>query len=87
MLDEEVIEAVREGRFHVWAIRTIDEGVELLTGRRPGRRRPDGSYPADSVHGLVAARLASYAERLRTFAEPEPEAERDRRPRRTREGA
>ncbi|HEU6443825.1 MAG TPA: ATP-binding protein [Gaiellaceae bacterium] len=68
MLDDEVVEAVREGRFHVWAVRTIDEGIALLTGRPAGRRRADGSYPEDSVHGLVSARLSEYAERLRAFA-------------------
>jgi len=71
MLDREVVDAVRDGAFHVWAVRTIDEGIELLTGRRAGRRRADGTYPPESVHGLVTARLAVYAERLRAFAEPE----------------
>jgi len=82
MLDEEVVEAVRDGKFHVWAVRTIDEGIELLTGRRAGRRRADGSYPPESVHGLVATRLAEYAERLRAFAEPEAEGDRNGRPKR-----
>ena len=82
MLDEEVVEAVRGGEFHVWAARTIDEGIELLTGRPAGRRRADGSYPSSSMHGLVAARLADYAERLRAFAEEEPE-ERGRRRKRS----
>ncbi|HXG75040.1 MAG TPA: ATP-binding protein [Gaiellaceae bacterium] len=80
MLDEEVVEAVRAGRFHVWAVKTVDEGIELLTGRRAGRRRADGSYPPDSVHGLVAARISQYAERLRSFGEAGPETERDGRP-------
>jgi lon-related putative ATP-dependent protease len=80
MLDEEVVAAVREGRFHVWAIRTVDEGVELLTGTPAGRRRSDGSYPDGSVHALVAARLAGYAQQLRAFAEPsDGAAERDGR--------
>jgi len=65
------VAAVRDGTFHVWAVRTIDEGIELLTGRRAGRRRADGSYPSDSVHGLVAARLCEYAARLQAFGEPE----------------
>jgi Lon-like ATP-dependent protease len=69
MLEEEVVEAVRAGTFHVWSVRTIDEGIEFLTGRPAGRRRADGSYPPASVHGLVAARLAGYAEKLRAFAE------------------
>lgn len=70
MLDDEVVDAVRNGDFHVWAVRTIDEGIELLTGCRAGRRRADGSYPPESVHGRVAARLSRYAEQLRRFAEP-----------------
>jgi hypothetical protein len=60
-------------------VRTVDEGIEILTGRRAGRRRVDGSYPPESVHGLVAERLAEYAERLRAYGEP-PAAEHDGRP-------
>ena len=67
MLEDEVVEAVREGRFHVWAVRTIDEGIQLLTGRPAGKRRADGSYPKESVHGLVASGLERYAEQLRAF--------------------
>ncbi len=80
MLLEEVVEAVRSGQFHVWAVRTIDEGIALLTGRRAGRRRSDGTYPPDTVHGLVATRLSEYAGRLRAFAEPGG-ADLDGRPR------
>ena len=68
MLDEEVVEAVRAGRFHVWAVRTIDEGIELLTGRAAGVRAADGSYPEGTVHALVAERLQSYATRLQSYA-------------------
>jgi len=84
MLDDEVVEAVRAGRFHIWAVRTVDEGIALLTGRPAGRRATDGRYPPGSVHGLVAARLAEYAERLQAFGAPEhdgvPTAEPERRP-------
>mgnify|MGYP000032271947 CR=1 FL=1 len=69
MLDDEVVEAVRDGRFHVWAVKTVDEGIELLTGLPAGRRRRDGSYAADSVHGLVAARLQQYVDRLQELAD------------------
>jgi lon-related putative ATP-dependent protease len=68
MLNDEVVQAVREGRFHVWAVRTIDEGVELLTGRPAGVREADGGYPEGSVHRLVAGRLRSYAERFQPLA-------------------
>jgi predicted ATP-dependent protease len=87
MLDEEVVEAVREGMFHVWAVRTVDEGIGLLTGRRAGRRRADGSYPPESVHGLVSARLGDYGERLRAFGETAAEANHDGRPGRHRSDA
>ena len=67
MLADEVVAAVRAGRFQVWAVRTVDEGIELLTGRKAGRRRADGSFPPDSVHALVKARLSTYADELRGF--------------------
>jgi lon-related putative ATP-dependent protease len=67
MLADEVVQAVQAGQFHVWAVRTIDEGIELLTGRRAGKRRVDGTFPPDSVHGLAAARLSGYAELIRAY--------------------
>ena len=73
MLDDEVVQAVREGGFHVWGVRTIDEGIEILTGVPAGRRRKDGSFTPGSVHALAGARLAAYADALRTFAEPAPD--------------
>jgi len=76
MLDEEVVAAVREGRFRVFAVRTIDEGIALLTGRPAGRRRADGTYPEGTVHAFVAARLSAYAEQLRAFTEHSLEAQR-----------
>jgi predicted ATP-dependent protease len=71
MLDDEVVDAVRAGRFHVWAVRTVDEGIELLTGVTAGERQPDGTYPEGSVHEMVQGRLAGYAERLRELAAAE----------------
>jgi predicted ATP-dependent protease len=68
MLKAEVVEAVRAGQFHVWAVGTIDEGIELLSGRPAGDRQPDGGYPEGSVSALVEHRLRDYAERIRAFA-------------------
>ncbi|MGE5689053.1 MAG: Lon protease family protein, partial [Pseudomonadota bacterium] len=65
MLDDEVVEAVRDGRFHVWAIRTVEEGIELLTGCPAGVPDAQGRYPDDTVHGRVQARLEAYADTLR----------------------
>ena len=70
MLDPEVVDAVAAGKFHVWAITNIDEGIELLTGVPAGQARDDGSYAPDTVHGRVQARLAAYAENLERYARP-----------------
>lgn len=68
MLREDVVAAVRDGLFHVYAVRSIDEGLEILTGRKAGERGPDGAYPEGSVHGLADERLRSLAEGLRRFS-------------------
>ena len=65
MLREEVIEAVRAGHFHIYAIRTIDEGLEILTGRKAGKRRRDGTFEEKSVHYLVDQTLTRYARHWR----------------------
>ncbi len=57
MLRSEVVDTVREGRFHIWAIAHIREGIELLTGVEAGTRGEDGSYPADTIFGRVERRL------------------------------
>lgn len=67
MLKEEVLQAVREGRFHIWSVRSVDEGIELLTGVSAGERAEDGSYPPGTVHQLVDSRLRQYAQRLNEY--------------------
>ncbi|MCS7206837.1 MAG: AAA family ATPase [Dehalococcoidia bacterium] len=57
MLKEEVVEAVRQGKFHIWAVRTVDEGISILTGVPAGERGADGSFPPDTVNGRVDKRL------------------------------
>ncbi|MBR4195879.1 MAG: AAA family ATPase [Synergistaceae bacterium] len=57
MLNNEVIDAVREGKFSVWAVKDIDEGLEILTGITAGRQRKDGSFSEKTVHGKVKSRL------------------------------
>lgn len=69
MLKEEVVEAVREGKFHIYPVRTVDEGIELLTGVPAGTPGPGGSYPEGTVHYLVDKRLREQAERLASFGE------------------
>jgi lon-related putative ATP-dependent protease len=69
MLSEEVVEAVKQGRFHIYPVSTIDEGIEILTGVRAGALKSDGSYEADSVHFRVNKRLAEMADEIIKFGE------------------
>ena len=71
MLKEEVVEAIRAGKFHVWPVQTIDEGIEVLTGVPAGVRGTDGTYPEESVHGRVIGRLDELAKRMKSFAQDE----------------
>jgi lon-related putative ATP-dependent protease len=65
MLREDVVEAVAAGRFHIYPIATVDEGIELLTGLPAGERQADGNFPEGSLNRLVMERLASLSEARR----------------------
>ncbi len=69
MLRKDAVKAVEEGKFHIWAVETIDQGIALLTGMKAGARAEDGSFPKDSIHGLVNEKLAQFAERIRVFGQ------------------
>jgi predicted ATP-dependent protease len=70
MLKPEVTEAVRDGRFHVWALDTVDDGIELLTGVPAGQRKEDGTYDEGTVHYMVDKRLRTLANAAKEFAVP-----------------
>ncbi|MFN8623042.1 MAG: Lon-insertion domain-containing protein, partial [Chloroflexota bacterium] len=65
MLDERVIGAVRTHAFRVWPVDTVDEAMELLTGRPAGARDADGMFPVRSVNGHVELGLVRLAEAAR----------------------
>ena len=67
MLREDVVEAVSQGQFHVYAVRTVDEGIEILTGVPAGQSQADGSYPSGTVNCLVDRRLQEMADSMRGF--------------------
>lgn len=69
MLKEEVVDAVQEGTFHVYPVKTIDEGIEILTGVKAGARRLDGTFEEETVNYMVDNRLKAMAEKLREFPE------------------
>jgi lon-related putative ATP-dependent protease len=68
MLKEEVIEAVKEGKFNIFSVKTADEGIEFLTGRKAGVRGEDGVFEEGSVNFLVDKQLKVMAQQLRQFA-------------------
>ena len=72
MLREDIVDACGAGRFAIYSVSTIDQGVELLTGMRAGERDSSGNFPSDSVNGKVEAKLRQFAAARRRFG-----AERD----------
>jgi lon-related putative ATP-dependent protease len=69
MLREDVVEAVRLKKFAIYAVKTIDDGIEILTGVKAGERGPEGRYPAATVNRLVEDKLKLFAERARAFGQ------------------
>ena len=67
MLDEDVVEAVRKGRFHIYPIKSVDEGISLLTGVPAGKKLKSGRYSKDSVSDLVQIRLIEMARSWKGF--------------------
>jgi lon-related putative ATP-dependent protease len=72
MLREDIVEAVKDGRFNIWAVNTIDEGISLLTGIEAGERDEKGKFPAGSINALVEARLSTLAQALSLNDDSEP---------------
>ncbi len=75
MLRADVVEAVRGGGFRIHEVKTIDEGIELLTGVEAGSRGADGLFPEGTINRLVEERLIEFAEKRRRFAGDLKEAE------------
>ncbi len=67
MLKEEVVDAVKAGKFNVYSIKTINEGIEVLTGAKAGERRADGTYEEGTVNYLVDKQLREMAEKLKEY--------------------
>lgn len=69
MLRQDVVDAVSENKFCVYPVETVDQGIELLTGRSAGARDSEGAFPANSINGLVEATLQQYAQTRKRFSE------------------
>jgi len=69
MLKQEVVDAVVEGKFSIIAVKTIDEGIELLTGVKAGKKTKSG-FEKDSINQRVSKRLTEYAEKMKEYGKP-----------------
>ena len=69
MLNDEVANAVKEGKFHIYTVSSIDDGIDIMLSAPAGNLGTDGTYPPESVHGKVYAKLKEYY--LKSFDEPE----------------
>ena len=70
MLRADVVDAVKAGKFRIYAVSTIDEGIEVLTGVSAGARNGDGSYPESSVNDRVQKKLQLFTEQQRKLTAP-----------------
>ncbi len=78
MLRKDVIEAVSEGKFHIYPVKTIDQGIEILTGFKAGEIQKDGNFEEGTLNYLVDEELQRLAKSWKTFAAPsEKEKEKE----------
>lgn len=73
MLDQEVVDAVAKGTFHIWPVTTVEEGIEILTGVEAGTLQPDGTYSEGSVYRKTDDRLREISEIVRKFGKEDNE--------------
>ncbi len=71
MLKEPVVEAASKGKFHIYAISTVEEGIELLTGLKAGLRKDDGTFAEDTVHYLVEQALRANFNKMKNLGKTE----------------
>ena len=60
-LSDEIIDAVKKGKFHIYAVKTIDEGIEILTGVPAGKKDKNGKFPLGTINYLAQEKLRKYA--------------------------
>jgi predicted ATP-dependent protease len=64
MLKDEVIKAVKDKKFHIYAIKNVDEGIEILTGLKAGKRLASGKFPKDTINFKVSKKIKEFNSRL-----------------------
>jgi lon-related putative ATP-dependent protease len=77
MLKKEIVDAVREGKFRVYAVKTVHEAIEILTGLPAGERRTDWTWPEGTVNFLVDRRLKEMSKKLKAEDKSEGEKKKE----------
>ncbi|HLG93221.1 MAG TPA: ATP-binding protein [candidate division Zixibacteria bacterium] len=78
MLKDEVLQAVKAKKFRIWGVKTVEEGIEILTGIPAGKRGKDGKYPEGTVNFLLEKRLKEFGKSLKEM--PPPKENDEKRP-------
>jgi ATP-dependent Lon protease len=78
MLRKDVIEAIEQGKFQIYAVKSIDEGIEILTGVKAGEKDKDGKYGDSTVNYLVNEKLIELAENWKKFRTEATEAKEEK---------
>ncbi|MCL7451827.1 MAG: AAA family ATPase [Anaerolineae bacterium] len=73
MLRQDVVDAVKEGQFHIYPVENVDQGLELLTGMPAGERDEEDKFPEGTVNRRIEDRLVAIAEKRQAFAKDEKE--------------
>lgn len=71
MLRKDIVEAVKKGKFHIWAVKHIDEGLSILTGMKAGKRLKSGKFQKGSINRLVEEKMKEMDEKMKEFAQDE----------------
>jgi predicted ATP-dependent protease len=75
MLRRDVVEAVEKGKFHIYPVTTVEEGIEILTGMEAGQLQEDGTYPEGTLYNKVDEKLQEMAEVEKEFGKSKEEEE------------
>jgi len=67
MLREDLLDAVAAGKFHIWPVAKVEQGIEVLTGATAGYRNDDGTFERGSVLAMVDERLREMARTMKEF--------------------
>ena len=68
MLREDIVAAVTEGKFSIYPVTHVDEGIEILTGVAAGEKLDDGRYPEGTINGLAVAKLIAMSKKQKKYS-------------------